>query len=561
MFRKNNNQRGLLRVCTLSGTNEIGRNCNFLELGNDIIIVDAGNAFPSAEMYGIDYLIPNTAYLKKKKSNIRGILITHGHQDHIGALPYILKDLDYPTIYAGAFAVALIKEKLTEFDMLNRVKIEVVRANSIVNLGQFRARFIYVTHSIPDAYSIFIESPKGNVFISGDYKIDLDPPNEPETDYEALKSLQGKVDLALMESTNAYKPGKALSETEVAKTLERIITNHNGRVVVAAFASLVTRLYSIMQIALRSGRKVVLAGRSIETAVRVAREQRYIDVPDDLFVRLTEMGKYQDNQLILLVTGSQAERYSSLDRISLSEHKNIKVKKTDLVIMSSSEIPGNISKIERMTDRLIKQGMDLLKSNEEDVHASGHGLQDDMKMMYEMVKPRYVMPVHGSLTFRYQNKKNYVSWGHPIDQVLLTEDGNTWEFEGRGWRRGTNVESKPILIDGLGVGDTGDVVLKDRAKLAEYGMFVIILNIAQQTKKLLGRPKFISRGFIYMKTSQEILREIENIIRDTHRKWVGSHRDRRKLDDRKLIEDVERQVNRYIRRKTEREPIILPVIV
>jgi ribonuclease J len=512
-------------------------------------------------MYGIDYLIPNTAYLQKKKSNIRGILITHGHQDHIGALPYVLKDLGYPTIYAGAFAAALIKEKLLEFDMLNKVKIEIVRANSVVNLGQFRARFIYVTHSIPDAYSIFIESPKGNVFISGDYKIDLDPPNEPQTDYEALKSLQGKVDLALMESTNAYRPGKAMSETEVAKTLERIITNHNGRVVVAAFGSLVTRLYSIMQIALKSGRKVVLAGRSIETAVRVAREQRYIDVPDNLFVRMTEMGKYQDNQLILLVTGSQAERYSSLDRISLNEHKNIKVKKTDLVIMSSSEIPGNVAKIERMTDRLIKQGLDLLKSNEEDVHASGHGLQEDMKMMYEMVKPKFVMPVHGSLTFRYQNKKNYISWGHPADKVLLTEDGNSWEFDGNGWRRGTNVESKPILIDGLGIGDTGDVVLKDRAKLAEYGMFVIVMNIAHQTKKLLGRPKFISRGFIYMKTSQSILKEIENIIRDTHRKWFGSQKDSRKLDDRKLVEEVERQVNRYIRKKTEREPIILPVIV
>lgn len=561
MFRKNNNQRGLLRVCTLSGTNEIGRNSNFLELGNDIIVVDAGNAFPGAEMYGIDYLIPNTNYLQKKKKNIRGLLITHGHQDHIGALPYILEGLGYPTIYAGAFAAALIKEKLAEFDMLRKVKIEIVRANSVINLGQFRARFIYVTHSIPDAFSIFIESPKGNVFISGDYKLDDNPPNEPETDYGALKSLQGKIDLALMESTNAYRPGKALSETEVAKTLDRIITNHNGRVVVAAFGSLVTRLYSIMQIALKSGRKVVLAGRSIETAVRVAREQRYIDVPDDLFIKVTEMQKFQDNQLILLVTGSQAERYSSLDRISLNEHKYIKVKKTDLVIMSSSEVPGNVSKIERMTDKLIRQGMDLLKSNEEDVHASGHGLQEDMKMMYELIKPKFIMPVHGSLTFRYQNKKNYVSWGHPSDKVLLTDDGNVWEFDGNTWKRGTNVESKPILIDGLGIGDTGDVVLKDRAKLAEYGMFVIVMNIAHQTKKLLGRPKFISRGFIYMKTSQDILKQIENIIGDTHRKWFGSQKDKRKLDDRKLVEDVERQVSRFIKRKTEREPIILPVIV
>jgi ribonuclease J len=397
--------------------------------------------------------------------------------------------------------------------------------------------------------------------VSGDYKIDLDPPNEPQTDYESLKALQGRVDLALMESTNAYRPGKAMSETEVAKTLERIVNNHNGRVIVAAFASLVTRLYSIMQIAMKSGRKVALAGRSIETAVRVAREQGYIDVPDSLFIRMTELGKYPDSEVIVLVTGTQAERYSSLDRISLNEHKSIKAKKNDLIIMSSSEIPGNVAKIERMTDRLIKQGLDLLKGNEEDVHASGHGLQEDMKMMYEMVKPKFVMPVHGSLTFRYQNKKNYVGWGHPADRVLLTEDGNTWEFNGVTWNRGSNVESKPILIDGLGIGDIGDVVLKDRAKLAEYGMFVIIMNIAHQTKKLLGQPKFISRGFVYMKTSQSLLREIENIIRDVHRKWFGSQRDKRRLDDRKLVEEVERGVGRYIRRKTEREPIILPVIV
>ncbi len=562
MFKRND--RGVstenLRICTLSGTGEIGRNCNFIELGSEIIVVDAGYSFPDADMYGIDYLIPNTSYLEKKKANIKGILITHGHQDHIGALPYILKNLGFPKIYAGAFAVALIKEKLREFNMVNKVKIEVVNRSTVLKLGNFKATFIGVTHSIPDAYSIFVETPKGNILVSGDYKIDMNPANEPECDYEKLKSLQGKIDLALLESTNAFRQGKAISETDVAKNLEKVIAGHDGRVIVAAFASLVTRLYSIMQIAQKTGRKVVLSGRSLETTISVARSQRYIDIPDDLIISLRDIKKYKDNELILLLTGSQAERYAALNRVALNEHKEIKAKESDLIIMSSSEIPENVSKIEKMTDRLIRQGVSLLKNGEEDIHASGHGLTEDMQMMYEMIKPRYVMPVHGSLTFRYQNKKNYVGWGHDPNKVLLTDDGHTWELSGGAWRRGSSVESKPILIDGLGVGDIGDVVLKDRKQLAEFGMFVIVLNISKQTKKLMGRMKFVSRGFIYMKTSQKILSEIENIINDTHRKWV-SGKNIAKLDERELVEEIERSVSRYIKKKTEREPIILPVIV
>ncbi len=561
MFKRTHRGGNTLRVCTLSGTNEIGRNSNFIELGNEILIIDAGNTFPDADMFGIDYLIPNTSYLQKKKKNIKGILITHGHQDHMAALPYILRDLGFPTIYAGPFAAALIREKLREFDLLSKSKIVTVRRREEIQLGSFKVKFIGVTHSIPDSYAIFVQSPKGNVFFSGDYKIDTQPANEPETDYESLIALRGKVDLALMESTNAYRKGKAISETEVAKTLENVVTKHKGRVIVAAFASLVTRLYSLMQIAKKSGRKVVLAGRSLETAIAIAREQKYIDIPDDLIISEKNMSKFRDDQLLILSTGSQAERYAVLNRIALNEHKFIKAKKTDLVVMSSSEIPENVSKIEKMTDRLIRQGMDVLKSSEREIHATGHGLQEDIKMMYEYVEPKYIMPVHGSLTFRYQNKKNYVGWGHDPEKVLLTDDGMTWELVGNEWRRGSRVESKPILIDGLGIGDIGDVVLKDRRQLSQYGMFVVIMNISKPTKRLIGNLKFISRGFVYMKASQKLLREIENNVKDVHRKWYDSERDKKKLDERALIENVERDVSRYIKRKTEREPIVLPVVI
>ncbi|MCC7289734.1 ribonuclease J [bacterium] len=547
----------VLKVCTISGTNEIGRNCSFVQYGKDILVVDAGFSFPGEEMYGIDYLIPNTKYLRENRQKIRGILITHGHLDHIGALPYILRDLDFPTIYAGDFAAALIKEKLKEFNLDNRVKIVTVRKGEQIHLGVFDITFIGVTHSVPDSNSIFIESPRGNIFFSGDYKIDDTPTNEPMIDRDKYRSLRGKIDLALLESTNAYKPGKAQSETEIAKTLERIIIEHNGRVIIAAFASLVTRIHSVMQIAKKHGKKVVIAGRSLETNLRIAREQRYIDIPDDTIVSERDMRKYPDNKLIIMSTGGQAERYAALNRIALGQHRTIQAKKGDLVIMSSSEIPENIAKIERMTDRLIRLGVELIKNSEEEVHASGHGLQEDMQMFYELIEPKFIMPVHGSLTFRYQNKKNYVSWGHNPDKVLLTDDGQVWEFDGATWNRSVNIESKPILIDGLGVRDVGDIVLRDRKQLAEYGMFVIILNLSKNTKQLIANPRFVSRGFIYMKNSQELLKEIENMVRDTHREWM--HMRDKRIDE--LIDAIEKKVGKYVFKKTEREPIIIPVVV
>lgn len=547
----------VLKVCTLSGTNEIGRNCNFIQYGKDIVVVDAGFSFPGEEMYGIDYLIPNTKYLKENSRDIRGIVITHGHLDHIGALPYMLPDLGFPTIYAGGFAAALITEKLKEFGMDKKVKIRVVKKGETIRLGVFDIQFLGVTHSIPDSNSLFIKSPKGNIFFSGDYKIDDNPTNEPLIDREMFKSLRGKIDLALLESTNAYREGKAQSESIISQNLEKVIKNHNGRVIVAAFGSLVTRIYSLMEIAKRTGRRVVVNGRSLIMNLTIARDQRYINIPEGLLITPLEMKKYPDNQILILSTGGQAERYAALNRIALGEHKDIKGKKGDLVIMSSSEIPENVSKIERMTDRLIRQGLELIKNSEEEVHASGHGLKEDMKMFYELIQPNFIMPVHGSLTFRYQNKKNYVSWGHNPDKVLLTDDGVVWSFDGTNWNRGTSIESKPMLIDGLGVRDVGDIVLRDRKQLAEYGMFAIVLNLSQKTKQLIANPRFISRGFIYMKTGQQLLKEIETLVKDTHREWMRFKDKRTDV----LCEEIEKRVSKLIYKKTEREPIIIVSIV
>lgn len=557
------NRKEILQLCTLSGTTEIGRNSNFVQYDDEIVMIDAGYSFPGQEMYGIDYLIPNTRYLKKYKKNIKAILITHGHLDHIGALKWILPELDYPPIYAGGFAKALIELKMKEYKMEKKVKIIGVDRKSEIRIGKyFKATFIGINHSIPDAFSIFLQTPKGNLFFSGDFKIDRQPANEPQSDYEKLRSLKGKIDLALMESTNATVPGKAPSETEISKNLEEIIAKHQGRVVVSAFSSLITRLYSLIEIAKRTNRKVLISGKSLEQAISIAREKRYIDIDEKYLVKERNINKYKDTELLILCTGSQGERFAALNRISLNEHRYIKLRRGDLVIMSSSEIPENITKIEKMTDRLLELGIELIKDTVDlKIHSTGHGNQDDMKMMIDMIQPKHIMPVHGSLTFRYFHKKNLEKWGFDRNRILLTEDGQIWNFNGIQWHKGKKIESKPILIDGLGVGDIGDVVLKDRKQLSEYGMFSVVLNLSSKNKKIIGRPRFLSRGFVYLKSSQNLLKEIENLIFDIHREWERHSLKNRKFEEKLLMERVEKELSKLIFKKTEREPIILVAII
>ncbi len=558
-----NTKQDELKLCTLSGTTEVGRNCNFIEYKDEILILDAGYSFPGQEMYGIDYLIPNASYLRQNKKKVKGIVITHGHLDHTGALRYFLPDLDFPPVYAGGFAKALINAKLEEHNLDKKTTINEVKRTTTVTIGKyFRVTFIGINHSIPDAFSIFVETPKGNIFFSGDYKLDTNPANEPEADYEKLRSLRGRIDLALMESTNSQTPGKAPSESEIAQNLENTIKKAKGRVVVASFSSLLTRLYSLIEIAKKTNKKVVLSGRSLEQSIQIAQDQRYLDIPEGLIISERDIKKYPDNQLLILCTGSQGERYAALNRISLNEHKFIKLKQNDLVILSSSEIPENISKIEKMTDRLIALGADLIKDSPGNkIHSTGHGYREDMRMMYEMIQPKTVMPIHGPLTFRYFNKQNFQRWGMNEEDIFLTDDGQMWLSNGKYWRRGRKIEAKPILIDGLGVGDIGDIVLRDRQQLAEFGIFSVVLNLSSKNKKILGRPRFISRGFIYMKQSQDLLKELENIVKDSHREWIAKSQKNNKYVTLELQKTIETRLSKYVFKKTEREPIILVVTI
>ncbi|MBI2357284.1 ribonuclease J [Candidatus Dojkabacteria bacterium] len=545
-----------LILCTLSGTNETGgRNSNFIEYKDNIIIIDAGFAFPDQDMYGIDYLIPNFSYLKKKKDKIKAILITHGHLDHTGALPYVLEELGFPPIYAGGFPLAWIKERLTEFGLEKKVKLIEITEKSILNFGQMKVSYLTNAHSIPDSFSMFIETPEGNIFFSGDYKIE-----NPKTDMQALEKITGNVHVALVDSTNVYRPGKAKPETLAHDTLLKVISAHQGRVIVGAFASLVDRLLTLVDIAKKTNRKIYISGRSMLMILEIAKGEGLITVGPEMFIKERDLNSVEDNKIIMLITGSQAERYAAMNRIALGEHKYIKAKPTDLVILSASEVPGNESKIGKMTDDLIRQGVELVKGAEIDVHSGGHGLQDDMKIMYEVLRPKYIIPIHGSLTYRYHSKKLHTKWGHPKENVLLTEDGQTWKLSKGILRRGIKVESKPILIDGLGVGDIGDIVLKDRAQLSEFGMFIVVLNINYKDKRIMSKPRFVSRGFVYMKTSQQLLKEIDTICTDTHREWLEKWRSKQ-AKEQDLVDELEKRIKKYIYKKTQREPIILPVLI
>lgn len=552
-----------MKICTLSGTSEIGRNCSFIEQDNEILIIDMGLSFPDQQLYGIDYVIPNLSYLVANKKKIKAILLTHGHLDHTGALPYALPMLDFPPIYAGRFANGLVKDKLKEFGLDKKTKLIDANRNEAFNIGHFDVKFIGVTHSIPDSFALFIKpnNRQTGVFISGDYKFDKQPMGEKETDYQALKDLQGKIDLALLESTYATTPGHSKTGQEISDNLEKVISSHKGRVVVASFSSLIGNIYALFKIAQRTNRKIVLSGFSLRNAVKIAREQNFITVPDNLIVPERNVDKVNPNNLLFLCTGSQGEKYAALNRISLGEHPHFKVRKGDLIILSASEIPGNENAIGKMTDRLIEKGADIIKNSMADIYESGHGMLGDMKDMFDLIKPSEVMPIHGNLTKRYQNKQNYISWGMNPDRVHLTSDGQFWDFDStnRRYKKATQIPSRPLMVDGLGITEGGDVVIKDRQQLAEYGFIVVMLNIGKPSNKLMGHVKFISRGFVYSNNARDLYNNLDKEIKAVHSQWlkVNSRSDK---DFEKLKDMVTKKLDFIIKKKTLREPIVLVTI-
>lgn len=553
--------RNVLRVIPLGGLEEVGANMMAYEFGDDIIIVDCGFAFPDETTPGIDYIIPETKYLEDRVKNIRAMFITHGHMDHIGAIPYLLAKLGDPPIYTMTLSAGMIKKRLEEFNLQGRVKLNALTVDDVVPVGNFQVKFFAVNHNIPDAVGLSINTPIGQIIHTGDWKFDHTPVNEKITEFHKIASFGGNGVLALMsDSTNANKPGYCLSEREIGVSIERIFSEAKGRIVFASFSSLISRMQQVLDFSVKHNRKVIVTGRSMVNTLETAISLGYLKVAPKLIIKSEQASKYPDNQITVLTTGAQGEEASQLARMSRGEHRSIKIKHGDTVIISSSPIPGNERSIVAVLDNLTRQGATVIYNKMLDIHTSGHAQQEELKLMMQLTKPKFFVPIHGEHHMLVGHAKLAQSIGIPEANCFVLGNGSVLEFNGNGEARvlDTKVESGYVFVDGLGVGDVGEVVIRDRQLMAQDGMFVIISTIDRKTSKLVNPPEILSRGFVYMKNNDELLREVKHEIRKMIESSGMKDQEANYADLRQQIRD---SVGEYLFQKTQRRPMILPVII
>ncbi len=557
MAKKSKNTQPL-RIISLGGLQEIGKNITVLEYGSDILVVDCGLAFPDDEMLGVDLVIPDVDYLEKNADRIRAILLTHGHEDHIGALPYVLKKIN-PPIYGTRLTVGILKNKLEEFRYESKPELHTVEAGSILNFGAFRAEFIHVNHSIADACCIAIRTPLGTVLHTGDYKLDVSPIDGRMMDIARLGQLGNEgVLLMLGESTNAERPGFTPSERKVGNSLEQIfMANSENRIIIATFSSNVHRVQQIIDASARHGRKVAVLGRSMQNVVGAAVELGYMQVPDGVLIDISEIRRFRDEELTLITTGSQGEPMSALYRIAFAEHDKVKLRPKDLVILSSSPIPGNEKLVGKIVNALVKNGIRVVNDSAADVHVSGHACQEELKLMLGLVRPRYFMPIHGEYRHLYAHKALAEFMGISPENIFISEIGRVLEIDKKGARFSGSVPAGKILVDGSGVGDVGSVVLRDRKHLSQDGLIVVVATVDLQDMTVLSGPDIISRGFVYVRESEEMMEEararagraLEDALADGTTDWI------------QLKNAVREALSKYFFNKTKRKPMILPVIM
>ncbi|PJE73587.1 MAG: ribonuclease J [Candidatus Terrybacteria bacterium CG10_big_fil_rev_8_21_14_0_10_41_10] len=549
-----------VRVIPLGGVEEIGRNMTLVEYGNDILIVDAGIQFPEEETPGIDFIIPNTAYLEKNKHRIRGIIISHGHMDHIGAIPYIIDKVGYPTIYTTGFSRATILRRQEEFTHMKKINVEEINPKSVLSLGQFKIKFFETTHTIPDAIGTIIETPLGNIIYPGDFKFEINDNGKP-MHYEQYEALGKENNLVLlMESTNAETPGFSVPESVVRKNLEEFIKNAKDRVIIGMFASLVERAMEVVNIAEKYDKKVVIDGYSLKNNFELVKEFGYFKPKKDTMITPEEAEKYPPSKIIAILTGSQGEKNAALMRVANKKHKYIKLQKTDTVILSSSVIPGNEKSIQNLKDNIARQGAKIIHYRVAGVHASGHACQEDLKLMLKFIKPKYLIPVHGHYFMLKINSDLAESVGMPKENIAVPmNNGVIIEMDKD--KIETLKESVPanyVMVDGLGVGDVKEVVLRDRQMLSQDGIFVMITVIDSQTGQVRNSPDIISRGFVYLKESQELLRSTRQLIRKTVEEATGKMHP---INMDFVKEMLREKIGKFLFQKTKRRPMVLPVII
>ncbi|WP_408608759.1 ribonuclease J [Alkaliphilus serpentinus] len=545
-----------LKIIPLGGLNEIGKNMTAIEYKDEIVVIDSGLSFPEDEMLGIDIVIPDISYLIKNKEKIKGFVITHGHEDHIGALPYVLKKINVP-VYGTRLTLGLVELKLKEHKIAN-VHLQRVNHGESIKLGIFSIEFIRSCHSIPDACAIAIHTPMGIVFHTGDFKIDYTPIDDQFIDLHKIAELGQKgVLVMLADSTNAERRGSTMSEKNVGATFENIFRNTDKRIIVATFSSNVHRVQQIMEAAQKYNRKVVVSGRSMVNVVGVAVDLGILTIPDNLIIDIDEMDQYNDGQIVIITTGSQGEPMAALSRMASSDHKKLEIRQGDLVVFSSSPIPGNEKGISRVINQLFEKGADVIYESLAEVHVSGHACQEELKLMHRLVKPKFFIPVHGEYRHLRKHANLAEDLGMNREDIFIVNNGTIVEFTKDNAKVGGTVPAGRVLVDGLGVGDVGNIVLRDRKHLAEDGLMVVVVTISKETGKIAAGPDIISRGFVYVRESEVLMVEAKEVVKNAL--LICESQNAREWST--LKSSIRDGLKDFLYEKTKRRPMILPVIM
>lgn len=552
---KEEEARETVKIIPLGGLEQIGMNITAIECDDSIIVVDCGLAFPDDEMFGIDLVIPDITYLKENIDKVKGFVITHGHEDHIGALPYVLRDINVP-VYATKLTMGLIESKLKEHEMMNVVRRKVVKYGQFINLGCFRIEFIRTNHSIADAAAIAIFSPAGILVHTGDFKIDYTPVFGDAIDLARFGELGKKGVLALMcESTNVLRSGFTMSEKTVGVTIDHIFAeNMKNRIIVATFASNVDRVQQIINTAYKYGRKVIVEGRSMVNVIQTATELGYIKIPDNTLIDIEAMRNYPDDKIVLITTGSQGESMAALSRIAASIHKKVTIRPGDTVVFSSSPIPGNEKAVAKVMNELSMQGANVIF---QDTHVSGHACQEEIKLIYSLVKPKYAIPVHGEYRHRKAHSELVQSLGIPKENIFVINSGDVLSLNEQGGKVTGKVPSGGVLVDGLGVGDVGNIVLRDRQNLAENGIIIVVMTLEKQTGHVVAGPDIVSRGFVYVREAEELMEEAHLVVEEA----VHSCEYKHISDWGKIKMVVKDSLSDFMWKRMRRSPMILPIIM
>lgn len=551
-----------LRIIPMGGVEEVGENMTVLEYGDDLIVIDMGLAFPDETMPGIDYIIPDTKWLEQNKKRVRGVIITHGHLDHIGAIPYILPKIGDPPVYTMPLTAGFIKKRVEEFGLLERSKINTFKIDDVLSLGNFKVRFFRLNHNIPDSIGLSIVTPVGQIIYATDWKFDHTPADGKPSEFQKIAKYASEgVMLLMSDSTNAVKPGYCMSERELGLTIDRLFGEIKGRIIFASFSTNISRIQQVFDSAAKFNRKIIVTGRSLVNNIEIALSLGYLKIQPKIVIKSEQAKKYPDNQIVILTTGSQGEDAAGLARMARGDHKTVKIKKGDTAIVSATPIPGNERSVAAVLSNLTRLGADVVYNKTLDIHTSGHAHQEELKLMMALVRPKYFMPIHGEHHMIVTHANLAKTMGIAESNIFSLDNGQILEITSAREAKvveDPRVTSGYVFIDGLGIGDVGEVVIRDRQLMAQDGMFVIIITLDRRNGKLINQPDIISRGFIYMKGNDDLIREVKHEVRK-----IVESKGKEKLEPnwaylRNVIRD---EVGEYLYQKTERRPMILPVVI